>query len=65
MDPFALKMSCTDAVPIRCADSQFLRVDNFELVGYAVAINVVETLEECLTYCSTNSTCKVVAEEEN
>ncbi|CAD6199415.1 unnamed protein product [Caenorhabditis auriculariae] len=53
-EKFCLKPS----LPPQCADSQFIRVDDSVLVGYAMNLTVVDTLEDCVSVCVSEPLCK-------
>ncbi|EPB80578.1 PAN domain protein [Ancylostoma ceylanicum] len=48
----------TDAVPVECADSQFIRADDSVLIGFARNVTLVETMEQCVEQCVKEQDCK-------
>ncbi|VDM74711.1 unnamed protein product [Strongylus vulgaris] len=48
----------TDAVPVECADAQFIRADDSVLIGFARNVTLVETMEQCVEQCIKEQDCK-------
>lgn len=45
-------------LPEQCAQSQFIRVDQSVLVGYAVNMTLTDSIESCVAQCVQESECK-------
>ncbi|KAL6722761.1 hypothetical protein Aduo_017852 [Ancylostoma duodenale] len=52
------KVCLGDAVPMECADSQFIRADDSVLIGFARNVTLVETMEQCVEQCVKEQDCK-------
>ncbi|ETN70668.1 PAN domain protein [Necator americanus] len=52
------KVCLGDAVPMECADSQFIRADDSVLIGFARNVTLVETMEQCVEQCIKEDDCK-------
>ncbi|KJH42353.1 PAN domain protein [Dictyocaulus viviparus] len=53
------KICLEEEVPKECADSQFIRADDFVLIGFARNVTLVETMEQCVAQCVKEKDCKV------
>ncbi|CAJ0608718.1 unnamed protein product [Cylicocyclus nassatus] len=52
------KVCLGDAVPMECADGQFIRADDSVLIGFARNVTLVETMEQCVEQCVKELDCK-------
>ncbi|CAB3401097.1 unnamed protein product [Caenorhabditis bovis] len=52
------KICLPQNVPVQCAESQFIRVDDSVLVGYAANLTLVDSMELCVAQCVQEEGCK-------
>ncbi|EGT54891.1 hypothetical protein CAEBREN_18872 [Caenorhabditis brenneri] len=52
------KTCISHSLPEQCAQSQFIRVDQSVLVGYAVNMTLTDSIESCVAHCVQEADCK-------
>lgn len=52
------KTCISHSLPTQCKQSQFIRVDQSVLVGYAVNMTLTDSIESCVAHCVQEADCK-------